>query len=70
MRSLTSKDFEKVKLGTFTAQSFLLVAALLATERGLYWYASLAAGVSFDWWIMGRGAWRIASRCMRSPIRA
>jgi CAAX protease family protein len=51
MRWLISSDFRKVPLGTYSAQSFWLVAVLFATEHGPYWDVGLIAGVVFNWWM-------------------
>ena len=37
LRWLVSRDFLKVPLGTYTPQSFWLVAVLFASEHGSYW---------------------------------
>lgn len=52
MRWLISPDFLKVPLGSYTRQSFWLVAALFASEHGSYWDVGLIAGVVFNWWLM------------------
>ena len=52
MRWLVSRDFLKVPLGTYTAQSFWLVAVLFASEHGSYWDVGLIAGIVFNWWMM------------------
>jgi CAAX prenyl protease-like protein len=48
MRWLIKPDFQKVRLGSYTAASFWIVAALFATEHGPYWDVGLAAGVVFN----------------------
>jgi CAAX prenyl protease-like protein len=52
MRWIIAPDFEKVKLGTYTAFSFWMVAALFASEHGVYWDVGLAAGVVYNWWMI------------------
>ena len=52
MRWLVSRDFVKVPLGTYTRQSFWLVAVLFASEHGSYWDVGLIAGIVFNWWMM------------------
>ena len=52
MRWLVSRDFLKVPLGTYTPQSFWLVAVLFASEHGSYWDVGLIAGIVFNWWMM------------------
>jgi len=51
MRWLISRDFRKVPLGSYTPQSFWLVAVLFATEHGPYWDVGLISGVLFNWWM-------------------
>jgi len=45
-------DFRKVRLGTYTASSFWIVALLFATEHGPYWDVGLIAGVIFNLWMI------------------
>jgi hypothetical protein len=52
MRWLISRDFLKVPLGTYTRQSFWLVALLFASEHGSYWDVGLIAGIVFNWWMI------------------
>ena len=52
MRWLIARDFVRVPLGTYTAQSFWIVAALFASEHGSYWDVGLVAGVLFNWWMI------------------
>jgi CAAX prenyl protease-like protein len=49
MRWLISRDFRKIPLGSYTPQSFWVVAMLFATEHGPYWDVGLIAGVLFNW---------------------
>ena len=52
MRWLISADFRKVPLGSYTAQSFWLVAVLFAVEHGSYWDVGLIAGILYNWWMI------------------
>jgi uncharacterized protein len=52
MRWLISRDFVKVPLGTYTRQSFWLVAVLFASEHGSYWDVGLIAGIIFNLWMI------------------
>lgn len=52
MRYLVEPDFEKVRLGTYTALSFWLTALLFASEHGPYWEVGLAAGILYNWWML------------------
>ena len=52
MRWLIFPRFEEVPLGTWSAQSFWIVAVLFATEHGSYWDVGLAAGIIFNWWML------------------
>jgi CAAX prenyl protease-like protein len=52
MRWLIAKDFQKVPLGAYTAQSFWLVAVLFAAEHGSYWDVGLATGIIYNWWMI------------------
>jgi CAAX prenyl protease-like protein len=52
MRWLISRDFLKVPLGTYTRQSFWLVAVLFASEHGSYWDVGLIAGIVFNLWMI------------------
>jgi uncharacterized protein len=52
MRWLISRDFLKVPMGTYTRQSFWLVALLFASEHGSYWDVGLIAGIVFNWWMI------------------
>ena len=52
MRWLINPDFEKVKLGTYSASAFWIVALLFASEHGPYWDVGLAAGILFNWWMV------------------
>ncbi len=52
MRYLVAADFQKVRLGTYTAISFWVTAILFATEHGPYWEVGLLAGVGFNYWMI------------------
>ena len=52
MRWLISKDFERIPLGTYSAQAFWLVAVLFASEHGSYWDVGLITGVLLNWWMI------------------
>ncbi len=52
MRYLIAPDFQKIKLGTYTAISFWLTAVLFATEHGPYWEVGLLAGIAYNSWII------------------
>lgn len=52
MRWLISKDFQKVPLGTYQAQSFWPVAVLFASEHGSYWDVGLITGILYNWWMI------------------
>jgi CAAX prenyl protease-like protein len=51
-RWLISPRFEEVPLGTWSAQSFWIVAVLFASEHGSYWDVGLAAGIIYNWWML------------------
>jgi len=52
MRWLIQPDFEKVKLGNYSAKAFWIVALLFASEHGPYWEVGLVAGVIYNWWMV------------------
>ncbi len=52
MRWLIDTDFQKVRLGTFTTFSFVLTAALFASEHGPYWDVGLLTGFIYNWWMI------------------
>lgn len=52
MRRLISPRFEKVPLGTYSAEAFWLTAVLFASEHGAYWDVGLAAGILYNWWMI------------------
>lgn len=48
---IDSKDFERVKLGTFAPAAFWITALLFASEHGSFWDVGLAAGIIYNWWM-------------------
>jgi CAAX prenyl protease-like protein len=52
MRYLIAPDFQRIKLGAYTALSFWLTAVLFATEHGPYWEVGLVAGIAFNLWMI------------------
>jgi CAAX prenyl protease-like protein len=52
MRWFIAKDFQKVPLGKYSAQSFWIVAVLFASEHGSYWDVGLLTGVIYNWWLI------------------
>jgi uncharacterized protein len=52
MRWLIKPDFEQVPLGTYELRSFLITAALFASEHGPYWEVGLICGLVFNWWMV------------------
>ncbi len=52
MRWLINPDFQKVPLGSYTAQAFWISAFLFAAEHGPYWEVGLLAGVVYNWWMV------------------
>lgn len=52
MRWITSQDFAKVPLGTWSPRAFWIVAVLFASEHGPLWDVGLAAGILYNWWML------------------
>ena len=52
MRWLISPRFERIRLGTYQAQSFWLTAILFASEHGPFWDVGLIAGITYNWWMV------------------
>jgi len=52
MRYLINTDFQKVRLGAYTALSFWITAVLFASEHGSYWELGLLAGIAFNLWMI------------------
>jgi uncharacterized protein len=50
-RWLINTDFEKVPIGQFERNSFLIGSALFALEHGPYWEVALLCGLVYNWWI-------------------
>ena len=51
-RWLTNHEFWKLPMGTFSRQSFWIVAVLFASEHGSYWEVGLLAGILYNWWML------------------
>ena len=51
LRWAANSDFESMPLGSYTTQSFWIVALLFAAEHGPYWDVGLVCGVVFNWWM-------------------
>ena len=52
MRWIVKPDFEQVPLGAFELRSFLITAALFASEHGPFWDVGLVCGLVFNWWML------------------
>jgi CAAX prenyl protease-like protein len=52
MRWLIDTSFERVPLGTYQRNSFLIVAVLFACEHGPYWDVGLLTGFIYNWWMV------------------
>ncbi|MEP7353553.1 MAG: CAAX prenyl protease-related protein [Acidobacteriota bacterium] len=52
MRWIINPDFNKVALGTYSAQAFWIVALLFASEHGPYWEVGLICGILYNWWMV------------------
>lgn len=52
MRWLINTDFQKVKLGAYTASSFVITALLFASEHGPFWEVGLLTGVIYNAWMI------------------
>jgi uncharacterized protein len=52
MRWLIDRDIDRVKLGTYSAQAFWLVAALFASEHGSFWDVGFVTGAVYNWWMV------------------
>jgi CAAX prenyl protease-like protein len=52
MRWLINPNFEKVPLGTYSAQAFWVVAVLFASEHGSFWDVGLLTGIIYNWWMI------------------
>lgn len=52
MRWWINREFLGVRLGTYQAGAFWLVAVLFASEHGPYWDVGLAAGIIYNLWML------------------
>jgi CAAX prenyl protease-like protein len=52
MRYLVRPEFERVRLGTYTAVSFWVTVLLFASEHGPYWDVGVVAGTCYGWWMI------------------
>lgn len=52
MRWLIDNDFNRVRLGAYTAFSFWITAILFASEHGPYWDVGLITGVIYNFWMV------------------
>jgi uncharacterized protein len=51
LRWVADTDFEKLPLGSYTAQSFWIVSILFASVHGPYWEVALICGITWNWWM-------------------
>ena len=51
LRWAANTDFESMPLGSYTTQSFWIVAALFASVHGPYWEVALICGIVWNWWM-------------------
>jgi uncharacterized protein len=51
LRWAADTDFESMPLGSYTTQSFWIVALLFGAEHGPYWEVGLICGAVFNWWM-------------------
>lgn len=56
MRYLISPDFEKIRLGAYSALSFWVTAVLFASEHGPYWEVGLLAGIGYNLLMLRTGS--------------
>ena len=52
MRWLISPKFDRVRLGSYQAQSFWITALMFAAEHGPFWDVGLIAGIAYNWWMV------------------
>lgn len=52
MRWLIRPEFKTVALGTYSAFSFWLTAALFGSEHGPYWDVGLLTGIVYNFWMI------------------
>lgn len=50
MRWIAGRHFTRVRIGTYHAEAFWIVAALFASEHGSFWDVGLITGVIYNWW--------------------
>jgi len=55
MRWWIDRNFLAVRLGTYQAAAFWLVAVLFASEHGPYWDVGLIAGIVYNLWLIRTG---------------
>jgi uncharacterized protein len=55
MRWWIDRDFLTVRIGTYQATAFWVVAVLFASEHGPYWEVGLIAGVVYNLWLIHTG---------------
>jgi len=55
MRWWINRNFLMVRVGTYQAAAFWLVAVLFASEHGPYWEVGLVAGILYNLWIIHTG---------------
>jgi uncharacterized protein len=55
MRWWINRDFLTVRIGTYKAVAFWVVAVLFASEHGAYWDVGLIAGIVYNLWIVHTG---------------
>lgn len=51
LRWVANSDFETLPLGSYTTQSFWIIAALFAAEHGPFWDVGLVCGILWNWWM-------------------
>jgi len=52
MRWLIDREWMKVPLGHYAPNAFWIVALLFGSEHGPYWEVGIAAGATYNWWIV------------------
>ncbi|HZU28227.1 MAG TPA: CAAX prenyl protease-related protein [Bryobacteraceae bacterium] len=52
LRWLISPRFAAMRMGTYNAAAFWIVALLFASEHGPWWDVGLIAGIAYNWWIV------------------
>jgi CAAX prenyl protease-like protein len=55
MRWWIDRNFLEVRLGTYQAAAFWVVALLFASEHGPYWEVGLIAGIAYNLWLIHTG---------------